>query len=269
MLHLGESGAHPDDDDEHLRRDDHVDEVGEEREAQQRGHVLLCSRRQEDDLVAQAHQQDQAAVDQHRPLRQYPGAAFGQPVDGLRRQHQQQNQAGQDQLVEAGVPGRASIPLGERHALGVRRDAQGVVLPPIEDSADGRIEVERQRAAGGRQPGDLEQDGPDHELLVQDRLVPPAADVVELESRSEGAGDDEPEQCVQEDLPRVERAGLFRRPEAMFHPVELEQLHPFEERDLRELVEIDVGQLGCSIPHGGYLFRRTIAACRRCRSRSK
>ena len=57
---LGDRRAHPDRDDQQLRRDDHVDER-EEREEDQRRDVLLRSRRDPRDLVAQAHQQVSSA----------------------------------------------------------------------------------------------------------------------------------------------------------------------------------------------------------------
>jgi hypothetical protein len=101
--------------------------------------------------------------------------------------------------------------------------------------------VERQRTARRRQPQDLQQDRPDHELLVQDRLVPPAGDVVEFQSGRERSGEDQSEQRVEEDLPRVEVDRLLRRAEAVLHPVELQHLHPLHERNLGELVELDRG----------------------------
>ena len=58
-------------------------------------------------------------------------------------------------------------------------------------------------------------------------------------SSSEGAGNDQTEQTVEKDLPRVEGARLFRRAEALFDPVKLKQLHPLEKRDSLELVERD------------------------------
>jgi hypothetical protein len=110
--------------------------------------------------------------------------------------------------------------------------------------------VERQRAARGGEPEDLQEDRPDHQLLVEDRLVPPAADVVELEPGGERSREDQPEQSVEEDLPRVEVARLLRRAEAVLDPVELQDLHPLEERDLGELVEVDGWKFCGAISHG-------------------
>jgi len=70
---------------------------------------------------------------------------------------------------------------------------------------------------------------------------PPAANVVELKPGGERRGEDEPEQRVEEDLPRVEHAGLLGRAKAMLDPVQLQQLHALEERNVFELVEVDVG----------------------------
>jgi hypothetical protein len=110
--------------------------------------------------------------------------------------------------------------------------------------------VERKRAARGGEAEDLQQDRPDHQLLVEDRLVPPATDVVELEPRGECAGDDQAEQPVEEDLPGVERGGLLRRAEAFLHPVQHQDLHPREERDRGELVEIDGRKFCGAVAHG-------------------
>jgi hypothetical protein len=150
----------------------------------------------------------------------------------------------------------------------VRRDPKGVVLPPVQDAPDRRIEVERQWAARRGQPQDLQQDRPDHQLLVQDRLVPPTADVVELEPGGERAAEDQPEQRVEEDLPHVEVGCLLRRTESLLHPVQLEQLHPLEERDRGELVERDGRELCGAVSHGGYLLTR-FAQERNWRSTSK
>ncbi len=241
VLQLGEAGAHPDHDDADLGGDDHVDEVGEQAEVEHRRDVLLGARRQEHDLVPEPHQDDQAAVGDERPLRHHAGRAGGQPIDLLARQEQHHHQPEHDQLVEAGVPRRAPVALGERDVVRVRRDPDRVVLPPVQDATDRRIEVERQRTAGGGQAEDLQQDRPHHQLLVEDRLVPPAGDVVELEPLREGATDDQPEQRVEEDLPHVEVDRLLRCAEAVLHPVELQHLHPLEERHLAELVELDGG----------------------------
>ena len=58
--------------------------------------------------------------------------------------------------------------------------------------------------------------------MVQDGLVPPAADVVELQTSGECTREDQPEERVEKDLPRVERAGLFWCAETFLDPVQLQ-----------------------------------------------
>ena len=151
-------------------------------------------------------------------------------------QEQHQHETGQDQLVQPGVPRCAPTTRRERHMIRVRRHSQRVVLPPVQDPAYRRIEMEGQGAACCGKAHHFQKDGPDHQLLVQDRFVPPATDVVEFKACGERARENQPEQRVQKDLPRVERARLLRCAEAFFDPVKLQQLHPFEEWDVGELV---------------------------------
>ena len=74
MVELGKTSAHPDDHNEDFRCDDHVDEVREKAEAKHRGDVLLGPRRQENNLVSEAHHDDEHRVNHQRPLRHHPGA---------------------------------------------------------------------------------------------------------------------------------------------------------------------------------------------------
>ena len=81
--------------------------------------------------------------------------------------------------------------------------------------------MESQRAAGGGKTHHLQEDRPNHQLLVQDWFVPPATYVIEFKAGSKCPGKNQPEERVQEEFPRVERAGLFGCAEAFFDPVKL------------------------------------------------
>ena len=264
VLQFREPGAHPNHDHEDFRSDDHVVEVAEQPEAHHRWHVLLGARRQEHNLVAQSHQHDQAAVGDQCPPRHRSGTTLRHPSDRVAGEEQHHHQPEHDELVETGVPRRAPAALRERDMVGIGRDTQRVVLPPVEDAADRGVEMKRQRAARGGQPHDLQQDRPDHQLLVQDRLVPPTGDVVKLKPLREGTADDQPEQRVVEDLPHVERDRLFWGAEALLDPVELQHLHPLEERHFAELVEVDRWQFGGSVTHVCYFLARMARSRRSC-----
>ena len=121
----------------------------------------------------------------------------------------------------------------------VRRDSQRVVLPPVEALADRWVEVERHRAACCGEPKDLHQDRPNHQLLVEDWLIPPAPDVVKFKAGCERCCDDQAKQRIEENFPYVKHCRLFWRAEACFHPVQLEEFHAWQKWDLREFVEID------------------------------
>ncbi len=106
-----------------------------------------------------------------------PGA---EPGDGLPVGEQQVDGGGEHARVERHVqPPTAACPRVQRDPVGPGRQAHGARAQPVEDPADRRQEAEGQRHRPAAEADHLPQHQPDHQLLEDDRLGPPVADVSE------------------------------------------------------------------------------------------
>ena len=230
---LGHARADPHDDDQQLERDDHVDER-QDGEEQQRGQVLLTARGQEHRLVPQpGHDQQHDHGDQQNRVHQ-PGGVVRQGRGQRRARHAGQDERDDDAHeqghVEHDVEPGAPVAGGERHPP-PRPQPDGAGPGPEPDAPGHRLELAGQRAPGPRHPDRLEQHRPQHRLLVDNRLVPPARDIPEWrEVRRPGRHYHAPENVAEQQFHDVDRVYHPRRAESVLDPVQGEYLHPLHER---------------------------------------
>ncbi len=133
--------------------------------------------------------------------------------------------------VEADVedgPARAG---GEGDAVGPGGEADGAGPEPVEAAADDRREAEGQRHRARAESEDLPQQRPDDDLLEDDRLGPPIADVAEPADPRGGQGDDEEGADGEDDeLEEVEEVDPVRGAEPVDRPVLADRLQPGSDR---------------------------------------
>ena len=108
-------------------------------------------------------------------------------------------------------------------------------------------------ASGPHEPGDadrFEQHGPQDGLLVDDRLVPPLADVPEGPQMRGRGGQHEPQAGVEErQLHEIDAVDHLRRPEAVLDPVERQRPHAVHEWLVQKRFGIHRRELGRLEPH--------------------
>ena len=236
----------PDGHHDELGGHDHVDEREQE---DQRGHpVVLRPRGQEDRLVAQPddrqhhEQRDQARrLDHGEPFagQTLTGQSGHRPV---RRSEQGPQRCRDDRDVEHDVDDRAGGAAGERDAFRPRRQADRARAQPVQEGADRRQEPQGERAEAAAEPEHFEQQGPEDDLLEDDRLGPPVGDVAEAADARRCRGEEEPAQDVEPDLEQVEEVDRVGRAESVQGPVLLQDLRALGPWQCPPLVDVDVRQ---------------------------
>ena len=92
---------------------------------------------------------------------------------------EQEDAGGEHARVEPDVDERAGATPCERNPVRPGRQPDGAGAQPVEHAADRRHEAEAERHRAGAEAEDLPEQQPDGELLEDDRLRPPVAEVAE------------------------------------------------------------------------------------------
>ena len=231
VVELRRGGAPPDEEEDELPARDQV--LRREQRDEQHEAVDLGARREEGHLVAQPEQREQA--EQHGdPGRVEPDAlrvAVGDDQEDAGREH-----GGVQRDVEAGAAEAAR----QRHLVGPRRQSDGAGPQPVEDAADRRREAQRQHHRARAEPEHLPDERPDRELLEDDRLAPPVAEVAQpAQAGGRRADHDEPAHEVDRELDDVEHVDDARRAEPVHGPVLRVRLQPRQERLSLPLLQVE------------------------------
>ena len=204
-VQLRGGGAEPDADEDDLRGDDQV--LDREQEDHEQQPVQLRPRAQVGDLVAQAEQDEEA--DQHRDIRRIETAGQ-RPGDGLTVGQQQEHRRREHAREERHVEQRARRAARQRHAVRERRQPDRPGPQPVEARSERRHEAERQSHRARAESDQLPQDHPDDDLLEDDRLGPPVADVAEAADPRRGCRDHEQRRRTRTARASRRRAGRSR-----------------------------------------------------------
>ena len=239
---LGQEGAPPDREHRDLGDDDHVHGAaghrGQRTEAEQDDGVLLGSRGQEGDLVAQPQEDLQDDVGDERPGRHQSGFAV-RGCGLLAGMDQAQGEHGHHRDVQRDIDRLALVALGEGNLVGPGRQPQRAGADPVAVRRGHRHELEGQRPPGLVVAGGRPQDDPQHGLLQDDQLAPPGAQVPQRQARR-GDSDDQPATDEEEQpLHQIDGVEDLRSTESVIDPVLGQQLHPGHRGHRSELGRIN------------------------------
>ncbi|CAB4886703.1 unannotated protein [freshwater metagenome] len=258
VANLGDGGADPYEDDQQFQSDDHVHR-SEHHTEEHHWHVLLAARCEEQRLVTQPGNDEERHHDDEQHRRD-ERAVGGPPVPGERigeltvvcpGEDHTEHCSDEDARVQKYVERGTAVTVRTGHPLeGIQADRSG--LEPVLERTGLRLEVATEDAPC---PGDaegLEEDGPEDELLVEDRFAPPGCDVAERPDVGRYPREECAQQAVQNDEFRdVDRVDDLRRPEAVVHPVERQLSQALHPRLLTERRRVDRRKVGCLESHGG------------------
>ena len=170
------------------------------------------------------------------------------------RRDQRDDRRGEDRAVERDVDERAPVATGERDPFGPRGQADRVRAGPVQDPARHGLEVAGERPPRAGEPERLEQDGPEDELLVDDRLGPVRRHVPEG-SQARGRRRDEQATADVEDhqLHDIDGVHHLRGAEPVLEPVGRQDADAVEERAVGERLRIDCREVSGREAHRGLL----------------
>ena len=179
------------------------------------------------------------------------------PTVGAQRRHgpgavgeQGHDEHHQQRAVQQHIQRRARGALGQRYAVGPRRQPNGVGPQPVQDRSHRREEPVVQRAEPAPEADDLEQHGVEHDLLEHDRFGPPVRDVGESVDALGGEREQPAAENVEQDLDDVEQVHDHRRAEADLGPVLGHRPDLLGARALTPLGEVDDRHVGLEKSHG-------------------
>ena len=198
--------------------------------------VDLRPRSQERDLVTEPEQSEQPKQNGDAGGWQLARRAGGRIDSGC---GQQEDRGGEHPRVEPDVQERAGGSLGEGNPVRPGRQPDGAGAQPVEDATDRRHEAEAERHRSRTKPEDLPEQHPDSQLLEDDRLGPPVAEIAECAEARRQRDHEQRAHAEDEQLEDVDEVDEGRRTEPVDAPVLNQRLEPRQVRLRLPLLQLE------------------------------